>query len=584
MAGKVTDPALLEKLNSAPVLAPGPRKPVDDPALLHKLNGGTDDDYLDDADLVLDDGREVIRDTDERAGLPIPGTVSELEASGADVSNKPSRRFGLGQSDTLNPLPAVAALGDQFFREIPIIGPHLGNMRDQLNANIYGGTPEEARADIAETVRQNPTPAKIGQAFGQASPYLAAAAVGGPLAGALGMEGTILSRIIMGSISNEAIKFGDKVAEGEAPLQALGNATRETLIEAPFFAFGTKAGRQATIANAPKTTQLFEEGNQLFERVKDSKLVIAQPSADSFINSTTSKAMSSGLDQDLTPGATAVVKRLQGMAGRNMSIEDAMLVRKLANDAYTNAKIGSNDARIARGIVADLDQFLEGVATKGPQGQPNMAVVSGDPDMAKTLLQEANAVWSSASKAKAIDQSIELAVAEAEKSGRSLDATLKTEFGRIEREIIKGNPERFTDEEIALIKEVARGNGARNLAGFLGRTLYPNGPFSAIATMGATLGTGASAFLGSGGDVLQTAAASAVPMVLGAAGRGIAGRSAKGSADYTSAAIRDNVLGGRYSGGSPEVSPMLSALPQIAGRTATTMTLEEYTNQGAAVR
>lgn len=534
------------------------------------------DSYVDDDDLGPDmtaDGREIIDDTDERAGLAIPGTASRYEAEGGNVAPQPNRSFGLGASDTPNPVPAVAALGDQMFRNVPIAGPYLGEARDKINANVYGGTPEEARADIEKTVQQNPVPAKIGEAVGKAAPWLLAGGLGGPLAGALGLEGSLLSRLIWGTASNTAIKTGDKVARGEEPLDALKNAAGEAAIEAPFFAFGTKGGRQVAIDKAPKTSQLFAEGSDLFEKVKDSKLVIAKPSADKFINDTTAKAMTGGLDEGLTPGAVSVVKRLQGMAGRNMSIEDAMLTRRLANDAYVNAKPGSNDARIARQIVRDLDEFLGGVATKGPGGEANMAVFSGDPVKAKTALDEANKVWGAAERATVVDKAIETAVSRVESSnaGMSLEAALKSEFGKLDRAIIDGNPERFTAAEIKLIKEVASGKGGQRLASYLGRVLYPKGPVSALPT----LASGGGAFLSTGGDPVITALGVGAPFVVGGAGRALASNAAKGKAEYASAAIRNSV-GSRYLGDGGEISPMLKALPSIAGRTVTTMTLEEY--------
>jgi hypothetical protein len=249
--------------------------------------------------------------------------------------------------------------------------------------------------------------------------------------------------------------------------------------------------------------------------------------------------MSGGLDETLTPGSTAVVKRMQAMTGRNMSIEDAMTLRKLANDAYSNAKPGTNDQRLARGIVRDLDTFLEGVATKGPQGQPNMAVVAGDPAKAKAALDQANSLSHAGYKARTIDTAIELAVAQSEKSGQSLDKTLRNEFGKLNREIIEGNPERFTPDEIKLIKEVTNGNGGRNLAAFLGNTLYPKGPISALPT----LASGGTAFLGSQGNPVLTGLALGVPAATGAMGRTLSGSMAKESADFAGATIRSKTLG-----------------------------------------
>ncbi len=577
MAGKkVTDPELLKQLNGTG--APSAKK-VTDPKLLHQLNGGSDDDFVDDADLDgVPDGAP--------AGLALPGTTPTegyVQRDGKwfqatpgglkEIDGPPqSRTFGLGSSDTLNPLPAIIAGTDRAVGNIPIIGDKLTGLRDQVNANIYGDTPADARADMDKNIEANPVPAKIGAAIGQASPYLAAAPFA-PLAGALGLEGSILSRIIMGTASNIAIKTGDKMSEGEKPLEALGNASREGVAEAPFFALGTKSGRQATIANAPKTSKLFEEGGKAFDSVKDSKLVIAQPSADSFINSATSKAMSGGLDQGLTPQSVSVVQRMQQMSGRNMSIEDAMLLRKLANDAWDTAKPGSNDQRISRQIIRDLDDFLSGVATKGPQGQPNMAVLSGDPVKAKTALDEANKIWSAAHKAKTLDTAIELAVATSEKSGQSLDKTLRNEFGKLDREIIQGNPDRFSPEEIALIKEVTNGNGGRNLAAFLGNTLYPKGPISALPT----LASGGGAFLGSQGNPVLTGLALGIPATTGAIGRTLSSAGAKESADFASASIRNKTLGTNIVPGNVlEASPVVKSLPSVGGRVLTTMTLNEY--------
>lgn len=514
------------------------------------------------------------------AGLAIPGTTPTEGYVNRDgkwyqatpkglvqVDGPPqSRTFGAGSSDTINPLPAIAAGADRAVGSIPIVGERLTDLRDQVNANIHGDTPAAARTDMNKNVEANPVPAKIGEAVGQASPWIAAAPFA-PLAGALGLEGSILSRLIMGTASNVAIKTGDKMSKGENPIDAVVNATNEGVLEAPFFLLGTKSGkqlRQQAVATAPKTKDLFEQGSQLYEAAKDSKLVIAQPNAKTFIDSTTAKAQSAGLDEELTKGATSVIKRMQTMTNRNMSIDDALLLRKLANDAFDKAEAGTNDARISRMIVRDIDKFLEGVASKGPNGEANMAVVAGDPGMAKTALDEANKAWSTASKAKAIDRAVELAVQKAEESGRSLEATLKSEFGRLDREIIKDNPEHFLPDEVKLIQEVARGKGARNLGSYLGRVLYPNGPVSAVSSMTAGLMSGGSTLM-SGASPILAGVATVAPMAIGAVGRSAASRSAKRSADYASAYLRNKGAGSQFAP-AVEAPPIIKALPGVVGR------------------
>lgn len=583
MAGKVTDPALLAKLNGTAGSAAPKGKKVTDPDVLHKLNGGTDD-TVDDADLGDFEGNKIIPDSSELAGLPIPGTVSEAEARGETKTGQipQSRRFGLGASDTLNPLPAVAAVGDTMFGNVPIAGPALRGARDQANAAIYGGTPAEARADINETVRQNPEAAVAGTIAGKTLPYVAAAGVA-PVAGALGLEGSLGMRFLMGGLSSEAINLGDNLAHGEKPLEALGNATRDTLAGLPFYALGGRGARGATVKNAPTVAALKAEADGLYKAAEGSGLVIAAPSVDTFVNGVTSKAMKGGLDESLTPGAVAGVKRMQSMTGRNMTIQDAMTLRRVLGAAAdgVDPKL-ANDRRLARDMIRDLDGFLDGVTKTGPGGARNMAVVAGDPVAAKTSLDAANKTWAQASKGGVIDEAVELAIANAGKNqgGASLEQPLRNEFGRLEREIIKGNPNGFTKGEQALIKDVARGGGWERIARYAGK-FSPNGVIS--TSLGAMVGAGAGNVLGGGDPAMMALGAGAV-LGLGAAGRSLASNMSKGKADYAGAVVRSAVP----SLGSPGVSGQtlgggaLRALPAIAGRAVTTMTLSEYAKQGAA--
>lgn len=168
-------------------------------------------------------------------GIPLPGT-------GPEVPPVPTRTFGVGSTaNTINPLPAIASAADAAIGQIPIVGQRLQNWRDQMNANIYGGTPQQARTDINETVRQNPIPAQIGSVVGAVAPYAAAAEVP-VLAGALGFEGPAALRMLMTGGSQYAINTGDNLAHGQSPEDAARNAIVPSLAAVPFSVFG-KAGR-----------------------------------------------------------------------------------------------------------------------------------------------------------------------------------------------------------------------------------------------------------------------------------------------------------------------------------------------------
>jgi hypothetical protein len=170
-------------------------------------------------------------------GLPIPGTTP---TQGYYNQVPPNRRFGFSGSDTLNPLPAIAAFGDEMAAKTPIAGPWLQQKRDELNANIHGGTPQDARTDINETVRQNPIPATAGGVVGSTLPYAAAAS--NPLtAGALGMSGPILQRLGMTLGSQYAINTGDNLAHGQSIDEAAKNAIVPAIATTPFAIFGRGA-------------------------------------------------------------------------------------------------------------------------------------------------------------------------------------------------------------------------------------------------------------------------------------------------------------------------------------------------------
>lgn len=180
-------------------------------------------------------------------GLDIPGVSPP-----GDTPQEPTRTFGLSQALNPNPLPAIAAFSDRMFGSIPIAGPYLQQQRDNLNAGIYGGTPEQARADIEKTVAANPEAAMAGTAAGTVAPYAAAAEV--PLlAGALGFEGPLLSRGVMTGLSQYAINTGDNMAHGQPVEEASKNAVLPSAAAVPLSVFGRASRGETPRTEAVRT-------------------------------------------------------------------------------------------------------------------------------------------------------------------------------------------------------------------------------------------------------------------------------------------------------------------------------------------
>lgn len=181
-------------------------------------------------------------------GLPIPGRGD------APTGVTPSRTFGLGRSDTLNPLPAIASMGEGMASKIPVLGPHLQSWRDQVNANVYGGTPEEARADINQTVKANPEANVAGQVLGATLPYAAAGEVP-VLAQTLGFAGPWVQRGAMTLASQFAINTGDNRAHGDDPMTAATKGLVDATAALPWTILGKRPKATGPQADAVKVMQ-----------------------------------------------------------------------------------------------------------------------------------------------------------------------------------------------------------------------------------------------------------------------------------------------------------------------------------------
>lgn len=190
------------------------------------------------------------------AGLALPGRQQPPGAPPVNVV-PPNQHFGFSSSDTLNPLPAIAAAVDSGVAQLPIVGERLKGLRDQANAASRGITPEQSRAEMNQMVAQNPEASKVGAAAGAVAPYAIAAEV--PLlAGAMGFEGPLASRLLMTGLSQYMIGTGDRMSKGETLPEAAGHSWLPALYSTPLAVLGrTKA---PTGAHAEAIETLKAEG------------------------------------------------------------------------------------------------------------------------------------------------------------------------------------------------------------------------------------------------------------------------------------------------------------------------------------
>lgn len=210
-------------------------------------------------------GKEVIPETDPRAGLPLPGTMSQAEALG-QVKDVPTRTFGTSSADTLNPIPAIEAYTNQFVKSVPVAGPTLESMGNNFDAALdnlvyrpltgaQGTTsPQDVSRENQANIDANPGFAQAGAVSAPIASYMLLSKLPGG-ATALGLEGSTASRIGFGLPSSFAINAGDEVAHGKSVPDALLNSIIPTAAAAPFLFFGGRGKVADAVESAGLTPQ-----------------------------------------------------------------------------------------------------------------------------------------------------------------------------------------------------------------------------------------------------------------------------------------------------------------------------------------
>lgn len=209
-------------------------------------------------------------------GLFMPGSqAAPGDAPGMTVTpTPPNEHFGLSASDTLNPLPALSAMGNQIASNVPVLGPYLKSAGENFDAmvdnNIYrpmtGQAGTTTLQDVAQTnarqIGANPEASAIGTTVGKVAPYVAAAEV--PLLSqTLGFSGPWLQRAAMTGISQYAINTGDNLAHGQPIEEASKNALAPSIASIPFSILGRGAASATSPARQEAANTLRQEGIQL---------------------------------------------------------------------------------------------------------------------------------------------------------------------------------------------------------------------------------------------------------------------------------------------------------------------------------
>lgn len=221
---------------------------------------------------------------------------------------------------------------------------------------------------------------------------------------------------------------------------------------------------KSTKYDIPTTQQIKAASQEAYAAGKESGVIVPSSSYSKALDDVRKLAVDEGIDPTLHPKSTAVMKRLEQASGKDLSLQEAETLRKIALDAEDDVNsVGkpTADARLAGKIVDELDDKIEALSTN----------------------DEARALWSRASKSQLVDTMIHRAEvkAGAHYTQAGMEHALRQEFKQLAL-----NPRRmrgFTAEQKAAVEKVAKGGPLENTLRTLGKFDPTAGVVPALASI-----------------------------------------------------------------------------------------------------
>ena len=509
----VTDPSILGQLEGG---AGGEESPVTDPAILQQLNA-----------------EGPTRAAAEAAGLPPSleqGQVAE------------------GQARTQEPT-AFGGMLDSFMNGV-LMG--YGDEVRAFDAAITGETPEGEYFNYDRPFWERYNVAKGAEetqrkAYQEENPVKATTAeIGGALsaAGGLGKQGVTLAgrgvglgqKAGLGALEGGA--YGALYGSGESdPGQRLkgalwgggAGAALGGAITIGAQKFATALQQRGLLRSAPTPEMLRRTATEAADTAKAQGVVFSQKTYEPFLRDLTRDLMEEGVDKTITPRASAALKRLTELSGKNPSFKELEKMRRIAASAAKS--IEPADRRLAMMMVDKIDEF---VATPG-----NVAHATGDAALASASLVSMRRDWGRMRRAEMLDEA--LMKAERRSASTGSGGNIENAIRQNIRSILDSPTKRrgFSAPELAAMEDVVRGGSVRSALRLLGK-ISPQG-------------NGLSAFLNIGAVYLEPSFLAAT--LFGTGAKALADRMARKSADVASALVRTG-------GQSP-------ALPRLPGPRAT---------------
>lgn len=423
-----------------------------------------------------------------------------------------------------------------------------------LAGNVsYSEAQKQEDAKKAVMRSQNPVASTIGELSGGLATGGTIASTGATLAG---RSLPVIGRT--GAAGLEGAAYGALNLAGEAKQgERLKGAALGALVGGPIGMFGStvadklaaSAARKTSSAAAPSIDDLTATAQNLYQQADQAQVVLKPQTTDRLINNMT---VAAGRPNDkLRPNTLGIVEDVQALRGKPISLSEFHELRQEINLAMKNAQ--PQDERTLMRMKTILDAVADNATTSDVTGN-----VQGF-----KLFKEANSVWAKKAKAQKIEDLFDLAdVKSAKYSQSGMQNAIRDKASQLYTQIVKGKEKGFSGEEIALIRQLSKGEMTPTLVNWLGK-FAPRGVVS--AGFGSGLGAAIGSMLGPAGAI----AGAATPGAIGFGAAKIADRAAvQGLNALRDAAAKgaSPVLGAITNKGVPFIGAASGGLANLVGR------------------
>ena len=260
-------------------------------------------------------------------------------------------------------------------------------------------------------------------------------------------QGTLVGDVGTAALIGTGEEVGREVAGEEGALVG-GIAT--PLAAIPLTAAKNTASKLLN-KSAPSIDEIKKVASGIYQSLDNSGVRVASEKFGGLVDDIARTLQKEGADPDLTPKATALVRRLTTEAVEPKTLSEIDTLRKVAQDAAGSAEKG--EQRLGTIAINKIDDFLDDLGSDIGGKETGEA------------FKAARDLWGRAKKAELLDT----AIVNAGDQASGFENGIRTQFRQLLKNINTGKQRGFTEEETAAIRKVAQGTKATNIAKFLGK-------------------------------------------------------------------------------------------------------------------